>query len=111
MPSIRDPRLSPMIKMYLTFLVARNHSPNTVRAYRRDLAELAEFAGARARVARIDHIGVRSFLVRLQGAGTCRNSVYRKLAVIKSFYRWVDNEGLRYDARILTLSSPRPRDQ
>src|SRR5213592_609937 len=56
---------------------------------------LAEFAGARARVERMDHTSVRSFLVRLQDAGISRNSVYRKLAAIKSFYRWVDNEGLR----------------
>ncbi len=82
-----------------------------MRAYRSDLAELAEFAGARARVAGVDRTDVRSFLVRLQDAGITRNSVYRKLAVIKSFYRWVDLEGLRYDARILTLTSPRQRDQ
>src|SRR5947207_9554132 len=78
MPSIRDPRLSPTIKLYLTFLVARNLSPNTVRAYRSDLAELAEFAGARARVAGMDHADVRQFLLRLQHDGIGRNTVYRK---------------------------------
>jgi integrase/recombinase XerC len=46
----------------------------------------------------------------LHEAGISRNSAYRKLQAIKTFYRWVDDEGLPHDARILSLSSPHGRD-
>jgi integrase/recombinase XerC len=72
---------------------------------------LGEFIGPDADVSQIDRIRIRAFLVHLHETGICAKSVYRKLQAIKTFYRWVDDEGLPHDARILTLSSPPGRDQ
>ena len=92
-------------------LSARNLSPNTIRAYRADLVELGDFVGPDANASQVDRIRIRAFLVHLCETGRGRNSIYRKLQAIKTFYRWVDDEGLPHDARILTLTSPHGRDQ
>src|SRR6266481_1240848 len=111
MDSTQERSLSPMIQQFLISLSARNLSPSTIRAYRADLAELGEFVGPDAKASQIDRKRIRAFLVHLHEAGISRHSVYRKLQAIKTFYRWIDDEGLPHDARILTLSSPRGRDQ
>src|SRR6266481_2028446 len=111
MDSTQERSLSPMIQQFLISLSARNLSPSTIRAYRADLAELGEFVGPDAKASQIDRKRIRAFLVHLHEAGISRHSVYRKLQAIKTFYRWIDDERLPHDARILTLSSPRGRDQ
>src|SRR6266852_4022806 len=111
MASIQERRLLPMIEQFVMCCRARNLSPNTLRAYRRDLIELGDFVGSDANAYQVDRISIRAFLVHLNDTGLCRNSVYRKLQAIKTFYRWVADEGLPHDARILTLISPRVRDQ
>jgi len=67
--------------------------------------------GLDANASQIDRFRIRAFLVHLREAGLGRASIYRKLEAIKTFYRWLDDEGLPHDARILTLTSPRGRDQ
>jgi len=111
MESTQERSWLPMIEQFLMSLSARNLSPNTIRGYRSDLAGLVEFAGQDADASQIDRNRVRAFLVHLHEAGISRNSAYRKLQAIKTFYRWVDDEGLPHDARILTLTSPHGRDQ
>jgi integrase/recombinase XerC len=111
MENTQEPNWLPMIGQFLVTLSARNLSQNTIRAYRRDLIELGEFVGPDANASQIDRIRIRAFLVQLREAGICPKSVYRKLQAIKTFYRWMDDEESPYDARILTLSCPRGRDQ
>ena len=103
--------LQSAIQQFLTYLVARNLSQNTIRAYRRDLAQLVNSVAANATASDVDRNAVRSFLVKLHQDGIGRSSVYRKLEAIKSFYRWADNEGISFDGRILNLSTPRERDK
>jgi site-specific recombinase XerD len=82
---------------------ARNLSQNTIRGYRSDLAQLLEIIGNDAKVSEISHSAIRSFLASLFDSGKIRASVRRKLAAVKSLFRWIDEEGLPHDARILIL--------
>src|SRR6266536_2373157 len=111
MESTQERSLSPTIEQFLISLSARNLSPNTIRAYHADLAGLVEFLGPEAKASQTDRNRIRAFLVHLREAGLGRNSVYRKLQAIKTFYRWMDDGGLPHDARILNLTSPHGRDQ
>src|ERR1700694_3668549 len=77
---------------FLRHLCERNSSPHTVKAYSRDLAIFAAYAGPRG-WKDIDHIAVRGFLSQLYGNGLSKTSVARALAAVRSLYRWLAREG------------------
>ena len=58
----------PMLQRFQTFCSARNLSPHTIRAYRADLAGLADFVGLDANASQIDRFRIRAFLVHLREA-------------------------------------------
>ena len=108
MRSTQEPLLLEMaIQQFLMSCEARNLSQNTIRGYRSDLAQLLEIIGNDAKVSEISHSAIRSFLASLFDSGKSRASVRRKLAAVKSLFRWIDEEGLPHDARILNLRTPK----
>jgi integrase/recombinase XerC len=54
---------------------------------------------------------IRRFLARLHEGGTKATSIRRKLAAVKSFCKWLENEGLLDAGLLQTLSGPRRRDE
>ncbi len=78
---------------FLRHLRERNASPHTIKAYSRDLALFAEYAGSRG-WKQIDHIAVRGFLSQLYEKGLSKTSVARALAAVRSLYRWLAREGV-----------------
>src|SRR6202162_6604332 len=78
---------------FLRHLGERNTSPHTVKAYSRDLALFAAYAGSRG-WKQIDHIVVRGFLLQLYEQGLSKTSVARALAAVRSLYRWLAREGV-----------------
>ena len=77
----------------LRHLGEKNASPHTVKAYKRDLAIFAAYAGSRG-WKDIDHIAVRGFLSQLYEKGLSKTSVARALAAVRSLYRWLAREGV-----------------
>ncbi len=75
----------------------RQYSPNTVRAYSRDLARFTAFCdrhyGGAWTWETVDRAGLRSFLGDLQRQGLAKRSAARALSSIRSFYRHLQNEG------------------
>ena len=72
----------------------RNVSPNTVLAYRRDLATFVEFLGEYYGTAAwswqgIDRLAIRGFLGHLTRRGLGKRSISRALSVVRSFYRFM----------------------
>src|ERR1700726_1779041 len=78
---------------FLRHLGERNSSPHTVKAYSRDLAIFAAYAGPRG-WKQIDHIAVRGFLSQLYEKGLSKTSVARALAAVRSLNNWLAREGL-----------------
>ena len=83
---------------FLEFLkLNRNVSSHTVRAYRSDLRQFVEFSkerfGRSVTTDDFDHRLVRSFLTSLYDNGHSRASSARKLATVRSFSRYLRNEG------------------
>lgn len=88
------------IRAFVTFLeVERHASPETVRSYRSDLRQLAAFLGApqaEPRSIRADEVTsehLRRYLYWLDRQGEKASSLARKLACIRSFYRFLMREG------------------
>ncbi len=72
----------------------RNFSPHTITAYREDLSQFREFLEAHAADARsVDHLTIRLFLGDLLDRGYARPSIARKLACLKSFFRFLQRTG------------------
>ena len=90
----------------------RNYSPNTVAAYRRDLEQLASFLtrhrGENPPVPEAaTPADLRLFLGDLLEGGYAKRSVGRKVASLRSFYRFLRRAGLRDTDPTLLLPSPK----
>lgn len=109
------------IRAFMRFLdVERNASRETLRNYRSDLRQMASFlsgTGHASRSIRADHItdeDIRAYLHRLARKGEKASSLARKLAAIRSFYRFLAREGSvqknpAEDIRSPKLPKPLPR--
>ncbi len=72
----------------------RRLSPNTVDAYRRDLTQLAAFLyRAHGAFGSARHPTLRRFLAQQATRGYARASIARRVASIRSFYRWAHARG------------------
>jgi integrase/recombinase XerC len=75
----------------------RNASPRTVQAYGDDLSQFTTYLeGALGRTAtpeEVDHLLIRGFLAELHRRGLAKSSSARKLAALRSFFRYLCREG------------------
>ncbi|MGE5125374.1 MAG: tyrosine-type recombinase/integrase, partial [Betaproteobacteria bacterium] len=89
----------------------RNASPRTLEAYREDLAQFATFlAGELRRAPRpedADHLLIRGFLAQLHRRGLKKASSARKLAALRTFFRYLCREGRLVANPAKLLLSPR----
>jgi integrase/recombinase XerC len=89
----------------------RNASVHTLKAYGKDLEQFRAYAegafGRELGPAEVDHLLIRSFLASLHHAGLRKTSSARKLAALRTFFRFLCREGIveRNPARVLL--SPR----
>lgn len=89
----------------------RNASPRTRRAYAADLGQLAEHLeaelGREPRPRDVDPLLLRSFLARLHRGGLRRSSTARKLACLRTFFRYLCREGVLDANPARALVTPR----
>ena len=78
---------------FLRYLsVEKNASPHTLRSYRSDLVEFTH--ALHGTVESADSRAIRAFLVSLHARGLDATSVARKLAAVRSFYRFLVRRGV-----------------
>lgn len=94
-------RVQAAIEAYLEHLRGeRDASSHTLRNYRVDLAQFLAYLGERPGgrpdpdPATVDELAVRGFLARLHGKTLARSSVARKLAALRSFFRFLCRRGV-----------------
>lgn len=91
----------------------RNYSPRTLASYEDDLRNFLEFLdrhepGSRElSPASVDRHLVRAFLRELVGQGYAKRSVARKVACLRSFFRYLKKTGVVQASPMLTIVSPR----
>jgi integrase/recombinase XerC len=89
----------------------RNVSPHTLRAYRQDLEQFADHLqaelGREALPREVDHLLIRAFLARLHQRGLRKSSAARRLAALRTFFRFLCREGILSTNPARTLLSPR----
>jgi integrase/recombinase XerC len=96
------------VTQFLQYLRAvRNASPNTLRSYQIDLTQFVTFLtppGAETpALTDISHLMIREFVAHLHDAGLEKTSIARKVAAIRSFFKFAVREGmvLRNPARLV----------
>jgi len=109
------------IRAFVTFLtIERNASHETIRNYRSDLRQLALFlrraenASGSVQADQVTSEEIRSYLHWLDRKGEKASSLARKLACLRSFYRFLMREGVARnnpaeDIRSPKLPKPLPR--
>ncbi len=100
------------IAQFLRYMdVERNASDLTIKSYREDLMDLSDFLsndGARALLPRdVSPNDLRSYVTALHEAGYARTSIARKLASLRSFYRFAQRQGMVDSNPAKPLRNPR----
>ena len=90
----------------------RRSSPHTVKAYRRDLEQLASFLRERldrpVGVADMNKLSLRGWLGDLARTRSA-TSIARKLAAVRAFCRYLEREGVLRESPAALLASPKIR--
>ena len=93
--------------------VERNASELTVKSYSEDLTSLNEYLadshGQMPSPNQITPLDLRGYVAALHEAGYARTSVSRRLASLRSFFRFAQREGLADSNPAKPLRNPRPQ--
>ncbi|MCM8776209.1 MAG: tyrosine recombinase XerC [Candidatus Omnitrophica bacterium] len=82
------------VQDYFNYLqTEKNASPHTVKNYGGDIREFFEFLKEKA-PEEVTYLDIRSFLAHLKNANYCKNSIARKLASIRSFFKYLARENV-----------------
>src|SRR5262245_25205251 len=108
-----DAELLPQVAAFCRHLQGeRRASPHTIDAYRRDLGALCAFLETREKrpptLADVDRFALRAWLGKLVESVSAL-SVSRKLASVRSFYRFLEREGRVSANPAELLATPRIR--
>ena len=92
--------------------VERNASPLTIKSYREDLTTLADYLqqahGEEMAPDRVGPSDLREYVAAMHEAGYAKTSVSRRLASMRSFFRFAQREGLAANNPAKPLRNPRP---
>jgi site-specific recombinase XerD len=97
------------IRRFVDHLTLERHlSANTAQAYRSDLERLSTFLERQGgSLARATHPLLRRFLAQQLTLGYARSSVARRVAAIRTFYRWATARGLVGQNPAVLLGRPK----
>jgi len=106
----------PVIERFLRYLdVERDVSPHTLKGYREDLESLAVYlsddSGKPPAPGGIDPLDLRQYISDLHEAGYARTSISRRLASLRSFFRFAQREGIVDSNPAKPLRNPRKQRQ
>jgi integrase/recombinase XerC len=101
------------ISQFLRYLsVERNAAELTIKSYREDLTSLADYLhqalGRDPLPSEITPLDLRGYVSALHEAGYAKTSVARRLASLRTFYKFAQREGLAESNPAKPLRNPRP---
>jgi integrase/recombinase XerC len=98
--------LKKQIEKFLIYLKAEKAvSPHTLKAYTEDLREFDQFIDKKPK--NIDNLDIRTFLASLYHRKLKKSSISRKLASIRSFFKYLHREGHVKSNPAKLVASPR----
>jgi len=98
------------LQAFLTYMLAeRNYSPLTIDLYRREITAFGEYIkkeGCRS-WGEVDRNLVRRYLNWLSIQGYAKGSIARRMAEVRSFYRFLQHQGYIAENPLASMSSPK----
>ena len=95
------------IKKFINYLeIEKDYSPHTLLNYQIDLKELSEFNKDRP-LDKITHLSLRTWLAYLKQKGYAKSTVARKLACLRSFFKFAIREGYLKSNPAISLATPK----
>ena len=95
------------LKKFLEYLkFQKNYSPNTIKAYREDIVQFLNFI-QKNKISGINHRTLRNFLSFLKDNDYSPKSVSRKIASLKSFFKFLTQKNLIKSNPAILLRSPK----
>jgi integrase/recombinase XerC len=100
------------IEKYLAYLMSvRNSSPHTISNYGKDLAQFISYLSPPGMqppaLGEISHHVIREFVADLHGQGLQKSSIARKLATLRSFFKYCVREGLLKESPARLVPTPK----
>jgi integrase/recombinase XerC len=100
------------VKQFLIYLRAvRNSSPHTIRSYENDLSQFLKFLTppktAMPSPQEVTHLMIREFVAHLHDMQLEKSSIARKLAAIRSFFKFAVREGLVVRSPARMVATPK----
>jgi len=95
------------IKAFLNFLKAeKNASTHTIKNYEVDLRKFVACVGKK-KLQEVSHLDIRSFLAYLKTHSYSKSSVSRKLACLRSFFKYCARENVLSNNPASSVSTPK----
>lgn len=95
------------IEKFINYLkVEKNSSAHTITNYLVDLKAFEQFLGEKE-IASIDHLMLRKFLAEMRARNYAKRTIARKLASLRSFFRFMYREGHIKANPITAISTPK----
>ena len=95
------------IKQFLMFLDAEKHaSPHTIKNYGSDLRAFARFVGEKT-IDDISYLTIRNFLAYLKEKESLKTTMSRKLACLKSFFKYLTRENILKTSPAAGIATPK----
>lgn len=100
------------VESFLQYLEReRNMSTHTIRNYGVDLSQFCSYLQESGEMplfpARITHLSVRGFMAQMDEKGLSKQSVARKVAALRSFYKFLMKRGLVDNNPALSVRTPK----
>lgn len=95
------------VRQFFAYLEAgRGASPHTLKNYGTDLREFFEFLNGR-KLSDVDALVIRGFLAQVKSRGCSKSTLCRKLAALRSFFKYLARENRLSSNPVLGISSPK----
>lgn len=90
----------------------KRSSPHTVIAYKKDLEQFFDFTNhsySTSDVSEVDSSIIRSWIVSLLEKNISSNSINRKISTLKTFFKYLQKNGIVSDNPLLKIVSPKTK--
>ncbi|OGW83684.1 MAG: hypothetical protein A2Z83_08520 [Omnitrophica bacterium GWA2_52_8] len=95
------------IDAFLTYLTTeKNASPHTIKNYQIDLREFVQNSQKRT-IEEVTHLDIRGFLAALKGKSYSKSSISRKIACLRSFFKYHLRENHLQSNPASSVSTPK----
>ncbi len=98
-----------MLEKFIDYLkFEKRYSHHTITAYTKDLSQFHAFAeSCDIKIEAVDHSIIRSWMVDMIEGGVSNRSVNRKLASLRTYFKFLMKQGVRQDNPMLKVVAPK----